>query len=329
MRNRFTTLLGISFPVVQAPFASASCPEIAVAVSNAGGLGMLSGTWRELETLRKLIRETKQGTDKPFGVNLVLEWDMTEHVALCLEEGVPLLSFFWGDPSAHIPTIKAAGGLICQTVASAEEARCVVDAGVDIVVAQGWEAGGHVRGQVATMALVPRVVDAVPEVPVLAAGGIADGRGIVAALALGAEGAWLGTRFLASEEARIHPRYRELLLEASETQTAYTERFYVGWPNAPHRVLHRPDDWACAEETLGHDADGDPIPRLSSNLPAPDVEGHVEAMCLYAGQGVGLVTQSQAATTVVAELREEVTKALCNLSSLSRYNSEGEKKHEL
>jgi len=289
---------------------------------------MLSGTWREPETLRRLIRETKAQTQKPFGVNLVLAWDMTERVALCLEEGVPLLSFFWGDPSAHLPAIRAAGALACHTVASAEEARRVVAAGVDLVVAQGWEAGGHVWGQVATMALVPRVVDAVPEVPVLAAGGIADGRGIAAALALGAEGAWLGTRFLVTDEARVHPRYQALLQAAEETQTLYTERFEVGWPNAPHRVLYRPDDWAQAGKVLAHYADGEAISTYSSNLPAPGVVGDIDAMCLYAGQGVGLVRESVPAGVLVAQLWQETTNTLRNLSQLTRYNSEGESKDE-
>ena len=274
---------------------------------------MLSGTWRTLETLRALIRQTRALTTRPFGVNLVLAWDMTERVEICLAEGVPILSFFWGDPAAHIPGIHAAGASVFHTVASADEARRAADAGVDVLVAQGWEAGGHVWGSVATLALVPRVVDAAPDLPVLAAGGIADGRGIAAVLALGAEAAWIGTRFLLADEARVHPQYRQRLQEATETDTLYTERFSVGWPGAPHRVLHRPNDWNRAEAIVAHYDDGEAIPRLSSNLPAPSVVGDIDAMCLYAGQGVGLVRGALPAGRIVAALAEETRAALRNL----------------
>jgi hypothetical protein len=140
-------------------------------------------------------------------------------------------------PANSLPSEKSTGN-IAQNVADAKRA---INCGVDIVVAQGWEAGGHVRGTVATMPLIPAVVDAVSPVPVVAAGGIADGRGLAAALALGASGAWIGTRFLASEEATIHPRYREHLLQAGENDTVFLENLFdIRWPNAPHRVLTAP-----------------------------------------------------------------------------------------
>jgi NAD(P)H-dependent flavin oxidoreductase YrpB (nitropropane dioxygenase family) len=133
---------------------------------------------------------------------------------------------------------KEAGAIVLQTVASANMARRAVESGVDVVVAQGWEAGGHVRGTVATLPLIPAVVDVVGTTPVVAAGGIADGRGLAAVLALGAAGAWIGTRFLASLEATIHPRYRERLLSAAEDDTVFLEELFdVGWRKAPHRVL--------------------------------------------------------------------------------------------
>ena len=148
-------------------------------------------------------------TSKPFAVNLVLDWDPAERLAIALHEGVRIVSFFWGDPAPWVEQVHAAGGIVLHTVASAEEARRAADAGVDAVVAQGWEAGGHVWGQVSTLALVPRVVDAVAPLPVVAAGGIADGRGLAAVLALGAGAAWMGTRFLLAEEAATHPVYQE------------------------------------------------------------------------------------------------------------------------
>src|SRR2546426_10211326 len=217
MKTALCTRLGIEVPIIQAPMGGAVGPSLAAAVCNAGGLGMLV-LWRaDAETMRRQIREIRALTSRPFGVNLNLEFPQEQRLAVCLEERVPIISFFWRDPSSLVVRAKAGGAILLHTVGSADEAKRAVDAGVDIVVAQGWEAGGHVRGTVATMPLVPCVVDAVSPTPVVAAGGIADGRGLAAALALGAAGVWIGTRFLASDEAAIHPRYREVLLQANET----------------------------------------------------------------------------------------------------------------
>ena len=218
-------------------------PALAAAVSEAGGLGTIALWLAELGTLRTRVREMKSLTTKPFAVNLRLDLDPDARLDACLEEGVRIISMFWGDPSYLAPRAKAAGVLLMQTVRSAEEARIAVDCGVDVVVAQGWEAGGHVWGTVATMALVPAVVDAIAPVPVIAAGGIADGRGMAAALALGAAGVWIGTRFLASAETNFHARYRERLLAASESDTIYLESLFDGgpWKDAPTRVLAQQD----------------------------------------------------------------------------------------
>src|ERR671911_1929007 len=176
----FCRLVGIDLPIVQAPIGGITTPALAAAVSEAGGLGMLSITWRDPDSLRALLRDTRARTAKPFAVNLVLEWDPAERLAIALEEGVRIVSFFWGDPAPWVDQVHAAGGLALHTVASAEEARRARDASVDAVVAQGWEAGGHVWGEVSTLALVPRLVDAVSPLPV------------AAVLALGAGAAWMG-----------------------------------------------------------------------------------------------------------------------------------------
>src|SRR5215217_5566900 len=228
----FCRLVGIDLSIVQAPVGGVSTPALAAAVSEAGGLGTLSITWRDPSTLRTLLRDIRARTAKPFAVNLVLNWDPTERLAIALEEGVPIVSFFWGDSAPWVDQVHAAGGLVLQTVASAQEAGRVREAGVDAVVAQGWEAGGHVRGEVSTLALVPRVVDAVDPLPVLAAGGIVDGRGLAAVLSLGAAGAWMGTRFLLSQEASVHPHYRQRVAAAGETDTVYTGLFDEGWPDS-------------------------------------------------------------------------------------------------
>ncbi len=323
LQTSLCELLNIELPIIQAPMGGVATPALAAAVSNAGGLGMLPVTWHDLEALRDVIRETRQLTNRPFGVNLILQWPQQERLQICLEEGVAVVSFFWGNPSPYVATVHTAGSLVMQTVGSAAEARRVCDAGVDILVAQGWEAGGHVWGQVATLPLVPRVVDAVAPAPVVAAGGVADGRGLAAVLALGAAGAWMGTRFLASQEANAHPVYKQKVLQAAETDTVYSCLFDSGWPDAPHRTLRNSTvmNWEASGsppsgarpgegEGIAIWTDGMPIPRYSAALPGPEVTGEVEAMALYAGQSTGLVSRLQSAHDIVKEVADEAIRTL-------------------
>lgn len=327
MQTVLCSLLQIEVPIIQAAMGGAAGPALAAAVSNAGGLGMLVPWRADLATLRRQIRETRALTSKPFGVNLNLEFPQEERLEAALDEGVRVISFFWRDPAALVPRAKAAGATVLHTVGTAAAARRAVDCGVDIVVAQGWEAGGHVRGMVATMPLVPAVVDAVSPVPVVAAGGIADGRGFVAALALGAAGAWIGSRLLASREATIHPRYRELLFEASENDTVFVEDLFdVTWPKAPHRVLRNKtvEAWEAAGcppsgerpgegEVIAKSSVG-PIVRYRSYTPGPDTEGDIDAMSLWAGQSVGLVSKLQPAGEIVREIIAEAEMILKRLA---------------
>ena len=164
-------LLGIDLPIVQAPIGSASTPELAAAVSEAGGLGMLAQTWFDVPEIRARLRRARKFTDRPVGVNLVLDLPIQDKLAACLEEGAKLVSTFWGDPGPVHERIRAAGALHLHTVGSVADAVRAAERGIDVVVAQGWEAGGHVQGTIGTMALVPAVVDAVAPVPVIAAGG--------------------------------------------------------------------------------------------------------------------------------------------------------------
>jgi NAD(P)H-dependent flavin oxidoreductase YrpB (nitropropane dioxygenase family) len=319
MKTALTERLGLEVPIIQAPMGGAVGPKMAAAVSNAGGLGMLVPWRAKPDTVRQQIRETRALTSRPFGVNLVIDFPQAERLEVCLEERVPIISFFWGDPSALTARAKAGGAVVLHSVGSAAEAKRAVDAGVDFIVAQGWEAGGHVRGTVATLPLVPAVVDAVAPVPVVAAGGIADGRGLAAALALGAAGAWIGTRFLASEEAAIHPRYRERLFMARETDTVYLkDLFDVRWPNAPHRTLRNStvEAWEASGsppsgkrpgegEVIASSRSAGPVVRYQSYTPGPDAEGDIDALSLWAGQGVGLVSKVQSAGDIVREIAEE------------------------
>ena len=325
MRTALCDQLGIEVPIVQAPMGGASCPALAGAVSNAGGLGMLALSWHPPEAARAEIRATRALTDRPFGVNLVLAFPQEERFAVCLEEGVQVISFFWGDPAPFVARAHAAGAKVTSTVASAAEARRALDAGVDVVVAQGWEAGGHVLGEVATLPLVRAVVAAAGPRPVLAAGGVADGAALAAVLALGAAGAWVGTRFLASEEAAIHARYRDLLVEADETATVHTRLFDGGWAGAPHRVLRNAtyDAWEAAGRPAAgaRPGEGDVLAtsgrgtlrRYASTTPGPDAQGEIDALSLWAGQGVGTVEAVMPAAAIVRELADgadEILRAL-------------------
>ena len=331
LQTSLCDLLEIDYPIVQAPIGSATCPELAAAVSNAGGLGHLAVTWRDRETTRAVIHETRERTAEPFAVNLVRDdattsVDTADLLEVVLEAGVDVVTLSFGEAAPFVDRIHEAETLVAQTVGSADEARAAVAAGVDIVVTQGLEAGGHVQSDVSTMALVPRVADAVGEtVPIVAAGGIADGRGIAAALALGADGAWLGTRFAATEEARVHETYRRRLRESDETDTEYTRLFDKGWPAMPHRVLRNEtlERWEAAgrppsgdrpgeDDIVARtgDGDGDPIERYAEALATPDVDGDVDEMALFAGQSVGLIDDEQPAAALLEALVAETRKAV-------------------
>ena len=243
-------LLGIQYPIVEAPLAAD--PRLPAAVSNAGALGSLGLSWAE--DAGQVVRETAALTDRPVAANFVLTSDQHRRVEQALSAGVRIVSFIWGDPKNYVQSVHDAGGVVMHTVGSAEEARRAVECGVDVIVAQGWEAGGHVWGGVATLPLVPVVVDAVAPAPVVAAGGIGDARGVAAVLALGAQAAMLGTRFLLADEMPIHEEYRRRLIAAAETDAEWYANLYeVGWPDSPHRAIHN----STAEDVGGR---GRPAP---------------------------------------------------------------------
>jgi nitronate monooxygenase len=312
MRTPVCELLGMEQPIVQAPMSAV--PELAAAVSNAGALGMLALTWST--PAGDVVRETAALTDRPFGGNLILSSDQHRRLDEALEAGLRIVSLMWGDPAGYVEQVHDANGILLHTVGSAEEARRAAASGVDVVVAQGWEAGGHVWGQVATLPLVPAVVDAVAPLPVIAAGGIGDARGVAAVLALGAQAAWLGTRFLLAQEMPIHENYRRRLIDAAETDAQwYPDLYAVGWPDAPHRVIHNStaDLWEAAGrpqlgsrpgegEVIAHFADGEAIVRYETAAPMVGTTGDIEALSLWAGQSVALARQPQSAAEIVAEL---------------------------
>jgi NAD(P)H-dependent flavin oxidoreductase YrpB (nitropropane dioxygenase family) len=246
---------------------------------------------------------------------------------------VPAISFFWNDPGKLVARAKAGGAVVLQTVDNARGARVAVDNGVDIVVAQGWEAGGHVRGTVATLPLIPAVIDAVGDTPVVAAGGIADARGLAAVLALGAAGAWIGTRFLASEETTIHPDYRARVLAATEDDTVYLEDLFdvAGWPDAPHRALRNStvEAWEAAGrppagkrpgegDRLAVLPNGREVVRYRASTPIAGITGAIEPLSMWAGQSVGLVRKVQPAADIVREINEGADAILRRLAGLAK-----------
>lgn len=227
-KTKITDLLGIKYPIFQGGMAWIAEATLAAAVSNAGGLGIIAGGSAPIDYLRDQIRKCKSLTDKPFGVNIMLMSPNTEGLAqLVIEEGVPVVTTGAGNPGKYMAAWKEAGIKVIPVVPSVNLAKRMERAGADAVIAEGTESGGHI-GENTTMCLVPQVVDAV-EIPVIAAGGIADGRGIAASFMLGAEGVQVGTRFLASEECVIHPTYKELVVKAKDTDSVVTGR-YTGHP---------------------------------------------------------------------------------------------------
>lgn len=323
MRTELCRVLNIEKPVISAPMGGACGPDLVAAVSNSGGFGAMPLWGLPVKQVRDGIAHVRALTSRNFAVNLNLSFPYQDQLQACIQEQVFAVSLFWGQEPSAIETAKKGGLVVLVSVGTAEEAKLATDAGADVVVAQGWEAGGHVWGNVATMALVPAVVDAV-DVPVVAAGGIADGRGLAAALMLGASGAWIGTRFLASKEATIHKTYQQGILSASESQTdRYHDLYDLGWPNAPHRALSNSTSkkWKSAGnpvtgerpnegEVVGHNPSGEPVVRYQCYTPRSGTTGDIEAMSLWAGQGVSLAREILPAAEIVDEIYQDAKKAI-------------------
>ncbi len=320
MTTELCRLLGIEHPIVCAPMGGGSTgPELAAAVSNAGGLGLMGLIAVPPPLVAQMIARVRELTKKPFGAGVVLDVEgHAEHVAICSEARVPVLVTFWGDPTPYVADCQARGMRVISQVGSVEEAKLAARAGVDAVIAQAVEAGGHVRGTTPLAELIPAVVAAVNPVPVIAAGGIADAAGVARVLRAGAQAAMLGTRFLASEESAVDPKYKQRIVAARAGDTVLTKLFDLGWPNAAHRVLRNRvvREWEAAgrpesgkrpgEGTTvgrvtiaGHTLD---VPRYSVMPPMMGFEGDPEDWCLYAGESSALVNDVKPAAEIVKEL---------------------------
>jgi NAD(P)H-dependent flavin oxidoreductase YrpB (nitropropane dioxygenase family) len=339
LRTRLCELLDIEAPVIGAPMGPEIMSlELAAAVSNAGGLGIISFGGYPPPALRERIRKLRSLTSRPFGVNVLIDGPQlpvpeAAFVDVCIEERVPVLSFFWGDPTPYVERAHQAGLKVCDQVGSVSAANRARSAGVDFIIAQGVEAGGHIAGTVSTMALVPRVADSVTPTPVVAAGGIADGRGLAAALMLGAEGIVLGTRLIAATECNAHELYKEKVIAASEEDTVRTTLFGNGWPNAPLRTLRTPfvERW-LAEEKRGSEQRPDepiigevtlggmrmPLPRFGGIPPARDATGDIESMDFLAGQSVGMVREIKPAAEIIRDIVEQAARVLTETATIVR-----------
>ena len=323
MQNEILGTLDIEKPILSAPMAGAAGPDLVAAVCNAGGYGVIPLWGKPVEYVVSGIEQVSALTPRNFAVNLNLSFPYEEQLQACVDQRVHGVSPFWGMEPSAIAKAKKGGLVVLASIGSVEEARIAEDAGADVIVAQGWEAGGHVWGQVSTIALIPSVVDAV-SVPVVAAGGISDGRGMAAALMLGASGVWIGTRFLASHEATIHEHYQNRILSASETETEWFSDLYdVSWPNAPHRALKNTtsEEWKNAgasspgsrpgeKQVIGQRPNGENVVRYQSYTPLPGTQGDVEAMSLWSGQGVSLVREIMPAADIVNEIFDGAKKVM-------------------
>lgn len=334
LRTPVCHTLGIEVPIFSAGISAAAGPELAAAVSNAGGCGVLGASRFPAPYLREKIRRVRALTQRPFGVNIIIDKPAMETVVVCLEERVPVLVLFWGDPRPYVEPAHRNGSRVVMQVGSVAEAKAAVEAGVDGVMAQGFEAGGHVRGTTAVSVLVPSVVDAVGAIPVISAGGVADGRGLAAMLCLGAQAVSIGTRFLGSEESFVPPEYKERLLRSNAEDTVYAaDLFDVGWPDAPHRVIRNRvvAEWEAAGRLTGDKRPGSgsvvgtrtragqtvEIEKYESVMVTPEFDGDLEGVPLWAGQTASLVHEIKPAGQIVREIASEAETVIAKLAQLA------------
>lgn len=298
MQTKLTKLLGVQYPIIQGGMAWIADASLASAVSNGGGLGLISAMNANAEWVRGEIRKCRTMTDKPFGVNIMLMSPYADEVAqMVAEEKVAVVTTGAGNPSRFVKMWKEAGVKILPVVASTALARMVERAGVDAVIAEGGESGGHV-GDLTTMALVPQVADAV-HIPVVAAGGIADGRGMVAAFALGACGVQMGTRFLVADECTVSEAYKQKVLAAKDISTTVTGR-RLGHPVRAIKTAYM-NAYAKLEADSNY-----PDEKLEAfgagSLRKAAKDGNVEEGCFLAGQIAGMVNKRQPAADIIQDV---------------------------
>lgn len=309
-RTRIQDLLNVEYPIIQGGMAWVANADLAAAVSNGGGLGVIAAGSMPPDLLDAEIKRLKQMTDKPFAVNIMLMSPTAEDaIEVIAENRVPVVTTGAGSPGKVIERLKPLGTIIIPVIASVAHAKRVERQGADAVVAEGTEAGGHI-GELTTMVLVPQVVDAV-SIPVVAAGGIADGRGVVAAFALGAEGVQVGTRFVCAAESPAHEAYKRAIIEATDRSTVVTGR------STGHPVRCIRNKLTKKFEEL--ESSGASIEELEAlgtgRLRAAVIDGDVEWGSVMAGQSAGLVKKVQPAAEIIRELFDDAERVLRKLGS--------------
>jgi NAD(P)H-dependent flavin oxidoreductase YrpB (nitropropane dioxygenase family) len=330
--------LGIEYPIFSVGFSESALPELASAVSRAGGCGIIGASRPPPEEIRRRIRLVRAATDRPFGANVIIQAlanpdasaeqraAVEARVAAAIDERVPVVVLFWGDPAPFVARAHRNGVKVFVQVGDLEEARAAKAASVDAVIAQGIEAGGHVKGRTSLWELLPAVVEALAPLPVLASGGIGDGAGVARALRLGAQGVSLGTRFVASEEAWIHRVYKERVVQSRAEDTLYTTLFDLGWP-VPHRVIRNEvvREWEAAGRPPSGKRPGEgttigtikyawsgvePWTRYSPGMIVPTFEGNPELAPMWAGESCSVVKQIKPAGEIVRQLARDAAAAL-------------------
>lgn len=334
-KTKFCDEFGVELPIMSAGMGAIAQADLAAAVSEAGGMGTVALVMLTPDGIRDELASARRLTRRPLACNVLIPFLRPGVVEAVAAAPVDAVTLFWGDPAEHIPLFKSAGKKVIWQCGSAHEAIAACRAGADAIIAQGVEAGGHVRGVVTSLVLIPQVRDAIgPDAVLLAAGGFADGRGFAAALALGADGVVLGTRLLASTEAAAHPAYKQRVLSARPEDTVFTTLYDVGWPEATHRVLRTPvyEEWERAGRPSSGRRPGEgtevgrishtgiempPLTKYSVIPPASYVEGDVDQLALYAGMACALTNEILPAGEIVrriaAEAREIITKRLASI----------------
>lgn len=300
MKTAITELFGIEYPIIQGGMAWVAQYPLAAAVSNAGGLGIIGAGGAPAEWVREQIQECKKLTDKPFGVNVMLMNPDADNIAkVVAEEKVAVVTTGAGNPGKYIEMWKEAGIKVCPVVASVGLAKMMQKSGVDAVIAEGTESGGHI-GELTTMTLVPQVVDAV-DIPVIAAGGIADGRGVAAAFMLGADAVQMGTHFVATKESIVHQNYKDKIIKAKDIDSKVTGRT----TGHPVRVLKN----MMTKEYLEMEANGASLDELEQftlgGLRAAVVDGDVQRGSVMAGQSAGMVKEELTCAELIEKLMTE------------------------
>lgn len=311
MQTDITKLLGIEYPIIQGGMAWVAEHHLAAAVSEAGGLGLIGGANAPAEIVRNEIREARKLTSKPFGVNVMLMSPHAEDIAkVVVEEGIKVVTTGAGSPEKYMKMWKEAGIVVIPVVASVALARRMERTGADAVVAEGTESGGHI-GEATTMTLVPQVVDAV-NIPVIAAGGIADGRGLAASFMLGAKAVQMGTRFVVADESIVNEAYKDRIIAAKDIDSAVTGRSH----GHPVRSLRN----AMTREYSKLEAEGKSFEELEyltlGTLRKAVMEGDIVHGTVMAGQIAGLVSKKQSAKEIIDEIMSEATNLLKNAGSL-------------